>query len=60
MTTDRSALMARHTEAKRRRDAAPLDSAEYRDASEEVARIEIQIAAMEELPIAAPASTGGN
>lgn len=60
MTTDRSALMASHTAAKRRRDAAPLDSAEYRDACEEVARIEIQIAALEEPPITVTAPTASS
>ncbi len=44
----RVGLMSQHVAARRRRDAAPLDSAEYRDASEEVARIEIAIAAAEE------------
>lgn len=47
---DRGALMSRHAAARARRDAAPLDSAVYRDASEEVAAIEIAIAAAEEPP----------
>ncbi len=45
---DRGVLMSRHVAARARRDAAPLDSAAYRDASEEVAAIEIAIAAAEE------------
>jgi hypothetical protein len=48
--SDRTKLMAQHEEAKRRRDAAPLGSDEFREGSEEVARIEIAIAAQEELP----------
>ncbi len=44
----RVGLMSQHVAARRRRDAAPLDSAGYREASEEVARIEIAIAAAEE------------
>jgi hypothetical protein len=40
--------MARHREARLRRDRAPLGSDEYRQASEEIARIEIAIAAAEE------------
>lgn len=47
---DRSTLMSRHIEARARRDAAPLDSPAYRQASEEVASIEIAIAAAEEPP----------
>ena len=47
---ERSSLMARHVEARRRRDAAPLESDAYREASEEVARIEVAIAAAEEPP----------
>jgi len=44
----RAELMAQHVVARRRRDLAPLDSAEYRAACEEVARIEVAIAAAEE------------
>lgn len=47
---DRTVLMSRHVAARRQRDAAPLDSAAYREASEEVAAIEIAIAAAEEPP----------
>jgi hypothetical protein len=47
---DRAYQMIRHAEARRRRDAAPLGSDEYRDASIEIAAIEIAIAAMEEPP----------
>lgn len=49
-TPDRSDLMRQHRDARARREAAPLDSAAYRKASEDVARIEIAIAAMEEPP----------
>jgi hypothetical protein len=41
--------MTRHAEAKRRRDAAPLGSEEFSEAAQEVARIEVEIAAREEL-----------
>ncbi len=51
---DRSELMRQHRDARARREAAPLDSAAYRTASEDVARIEIAIAALEEPP---PAET---
>lgn len=48
---DRSGLMARHVEARGRRDAAPAESDEFRAASEEIAKIETAIAAMEEPPV---------
>jgi len=51
MTTLRSPrpeLMTQHAEARRRRDAAELDSAEYRAACEEIATIEVAIARAEE------------
>jgi hypothetical protein len=48
---DRSALMAKHVEARRRRDEAALDGEAFRSASEEIAKIEIAIAEMEEPPI---------
>ena len=54
---DRGALMEQHASAKARRDAASLGSDEFRDAAEEVARIEIAIAALEEPPPTTPAST---
>ncbi len=59
MTTPRSPrpeLMAQHAEARHRRDAADLDSPEYRAACEEIARIEVAIALAEEPPAASPAS----
>ena len=40
--------MALHVAARKRRDASPLGSDEYRAAAEEVARIEVQIARIEE------------
>jgi hypothetical protein len=46
--------MAEHAEAKRRREAAPLGSDAYRVASEDVARIEVAIAALEEPPPTIP------
>jgi hypothetical protein len=49
----RAELLAQHADAKRRRDAAALGSDEFRAASEEVARVEIAIAAAEE-PSPAP------
>ena len=47
---DRSALMQKHVAARARRDAAGLGSDEYRAAAEEVARIEVAIAKLEEPP----------
>lgn len=44
----RTRLMAEHAAARHRRELAPLDSEEYRVASEDVARIEVAIAAAEE------------
>jgi hypothetical protein len=44
----RTRLMEQHVEARRKRDAAALDSEGFRLASEEIARIEIAIAAAEE------------
>jgi hypothetical protein len=49
----REALMEQHAHARRRRDSAPLGSDEFRAAAEEVARIEIAIAQLEEPPPAA-------
>ena len=49
----REALMERHREARARRDAAALGSDEFRAAAEEIARIEIEIARLEEPPISA-------
>ena len=43
----RAELLARHAEARRRRQAAPLGSPEYQAAADEVARIEIEIARLE-------------
>lgn len=40
--------MELHTAARRRRDASALGSDDYRAAAEEVARIEIEIARIEE------------
>jgi hypothetical protein len=40
-------LLERHTEARRKRAAAPLESEAFRDAADEIARIEIRIAAVE-------------
>ena len=47
---DRSKLMEQHVQARARRDAAALGSDEFRDAAEEVARIEVAIAKLEEPP----------
>jgi hypothetical protein len=44
----REALMVRHAAARLRRDSAPLGSDDYRAAAEEIARIEIAIAALVE------------
>jgi hypothetical protein len=42
--------MEQHAAAKKRREAARLGSDEFRAAAEEVARIEVAIAALEEPP----------
>jgi hypothetical protein len=44
----RDELLARHADARHRRAAAPLGSDAYRDAADEIARIEIRIAAIEQ------------
>ena len=48
---DRAPLMEKHAAAKARRDAAALGSAEFTAAAEEVARLEVAIAALEEPPV---------
>ena len=59
----RAELMEQHRQARARREAAPLESDAYRAAAEEVARIEVAIAAAEEPPPAqtapAAAATAG-
>lgn len=52
--TSRSQLMEGHAAARRRRDTAALGSADFRAAAEEVARIEIEIARLEEPPAQSP------
>lgn len=44
---DRAALLVLHRAARRRRDAAPLDSDERAEAMEETGRIEVHIARIE-------------
>jgi hypothetical protein len=46
----REALMEQHRAARARREAAPLGSDAYRAAAEEIARIEVEIARIEEPP----------
>jgi hypothetical protein len=48
MPAARDQLMEQHRAARRRREGAPLGSDEFRAAAEEVARIEIAIAQLEE------------
>jgi hypothetical protein len=55
--TTRAELMELHAAARRRRDSAALGSDEFRTAAEEVARIEIAVAQLEEPPPADPAGT---
>jgi hypothetical protein len=43
----RDELLARHTDARRRRNAAPLGSDEFREAVDEIGRIEVRVAAIE-------------
>ena len=47
LPSTRAELLDRHTEARRKRAAAPLLSDAYRDAADEIGRIEIRIAAVE-------------
>lgn len=47
LPTTREALVVLHRAARRRRDAAPLESEERAAAMEEVGRIEVQIARIE-------------
>jgi hypothetical protein len=42
--SEREMLLARWREARRRREAAELDSPAFREAAEEIARLEIEIA----------------
>ena len=44
----REELLVRHAEARRRRAAAPLGSDAFRDAVDEIGRIEVRIAAVEQ------------
>lgn len=44
----RADLLVQHRAARLRRDAAKLDSPDYRKAAEEIARIEVQINRLEE------------
>ena len=46
-TPTRESLLAQWREARRRRAAAPLESEAFREASEEIARIEVEIARIE-------------
>ena len=46
-TRTREKLLAEHAEARRRRDAAPLGSEEFRAAADDVGRIEVEIARVE-------------
>lgn len=50
----REELMEAHRYARARRDASPLESDDFRDAAEEVARIEIAISELEEPPSEPP------
>ncbi|MDX6585490.1 MAG: hypothetical protein QOI10_4674 [Solirubrobacterales bacterium] len=43
----RAELMTRHAEARKRRNSAPLDSEAFRDAVDELGRIEVRVAAIE-------------
>lgn len=53
-STTREELMEAHRAARELRDTAPLGSDAFRDAAEEVARIEIAISELEEPPINPP------
>jgi hypothetical protein len=45
--TTREELLVQHAEARRRRNSAPLGGHDWEEASQDVGRIEIAIAAME-------------
>jgi hypothetical protein len=47
LPVSRAELLDLHTEARRKRAAAPLASDAYRDAADEIGRIEVRIAAVE-------------
>ena len=53
----RPALLALHTEARRRRDRSALGGADYRRACEEIVAIEVQIARIERPASAAPTTS---
>jgi hypothetical protein len=53
---NRPALLELHAGARRRRDRAPLGGPEYREACEEIAAIEVQIARVERAPMEPVAS----
>ncbi len=52
--------MEKHVAARARRDAAPLGSVEYQEAAEEVGRIEVAIAKLEEPPQEPPPAPSAN
>lgn len=52
--SSRAELMEQHRAARQRRDKAALGSADFRAAAEDVARIEVEIARLEEPPAQAP------
>ena len=54
----RAQLMELHAAARRRREASALGSDEFRAAAEEIARIEISIAMLEEPPPVSPDDSG--
>lgn len=56
LPADRAALLVLHAEARRRRDRAPLGGPDFRAACEEIAAIEVQIARIEQAPMAPIAS----
>ena len=43
----RDELLVRHADARKRRNGAPLDSAAFREAVDEIERIEVRVAAIE-------------
>jgi hypothetical protein len=43
----RGELMTRHADARKRRNSSPLDSAAFREAVDELGRIEVRVAAIE-------------
>ena len=56
LPTTRAALLTLHAEARQRRDRSALGGSDYRQACEDIATIEVQIARIEQPAAKAPAA----